>query len=112
TAWTPTLAVCGMDYYDHAMFPAFSNSLLMATLKDQKLYKLTLNATHDDIIDSAVVSGVSFGRLRAVCVAPNGKVYISTSNSASNGVGAKTDKIIELYDPSFNNIPGQNPGAS
>lgn len=107
-AWTPTIAVCGIAYYDHAMFPNFANSLLMTTLKDQKLYKLTLNATHDDIIDSAVVSGVSFGRLRAICSAPNGKIYISTSTSSAGGTGAKTDRIIEIYDPSFNTVPVQN----
>lgn len=111
-AWTPTIAVCGITYYDHAMFPQFANSLLMTTLKDQKLYKLMLNATHDDIIDSAVVSGVSFGRLRAICAAPNGKIYISTSTSSASGTGPKNDRIIEIYDPSFNTVPVQNMHAS
>lgn len=111
-AWTPTLAVCGITYYDHAMFPQFANSLLMTTLKDQKLYKLTLNGTYDDITDSAVISGVSFGRLRAICTAPNGKIYISTSTSNASGSGAKTDRIIEIYDPSFNTVPVQNVHSS
>src|SRR5690606_34559188 len=39
-AWTPTLAVCGLDYYDGAMFPGWRGSLLMTTLKDSRLYTL------------------------------------------------------------------------
>ncbi len=104
TAWTPTLAVSGTDYYDHPMFPQFQKCLIMATLKDSKLYRLKLNTAQDDIDSIIVINGVSFGRLRDVCVAPNGKIYISTSNSAAGGTGAKTDKIIEIYDPSFTGI--------
>jgi glucose/arabinose dehydrogenase len=94
-AWTPTIAVCGLDYYNHPMFPAWQNSLLMATLKDQDLYQLKLNSTYDSIVSSTVIVNNTFGRLRDVCVAPNGKIYISTSNSGL------TNKIIEIYDPSF-----------
>lgn len=100
-AWTPTLAVCGIDYYDHPMFPLFRKSLIMATLKDSKLYRLKLNAAQDDIDSVVVIGGVSFGRLRDVCVAPNGKIYISTSNSNASGTGTRIDKIIEIYDPSY-----------
>jgi hypothetical protein len=103
-AWTPTLAVAGMDYYNHPMFPTLQNSLLMTTLKDAKLYHLKLNATYDSVISTAVVPGVSFGRLRDICIAPSGKIYISTSNSSASGTGNKVDKIIELYDPTVNSV--------
>jgi glucose/arabinose dehydrogenase len=99
-AWTPTLAVCGIDYYNQqTMFPAFQNSIIMATLKDSKLYQLKLNTAMDTITSATVISGVSFGRLRDVCISPQGKIYISTSNSNASG-STRTDKIIELYDPS------------
>ena len=98
--WTPTLAVCGIDYYNQqTMFPAFQNSIIMATLKDSKLYQLKLNTAMDTITSATVISGVSFGRLRDVCISPQGKIYISTSNSNASG-STRTDKIIELYDPS------------
>lgn len=93
-AWTPTLAVCGLDYYNHPMFPAWQNSLLMTTLKDQDLYLLKLNSTFDSIVSTSIIINNTFQRLRDVCVAPNGKVYISTSNAGNN-------KIIEIYDPTF-----------
>ena len=105
-AWTPTIAVCGMDYYDKAMFPAWQSSLLMTTLKDQHLYVLKLNAAKDSITNASVVAGVSFGRLRDICVAPSGKVYVSTSNSTASGSGTMVDKIVEIYDPSATGVPG------
>lgn len=103
--WTPTLAVCGLDYYDHPMFPQFQKSLIMATLKDSKLYKLKLNATLDGIDSTIVISGVSYGRLRDICISPEGRIYISTSNSNASGTGTRIDKIIEIYDPSYNSVP-------
>ena len=98
--WTPTIAVCGLDYYDHPMFPALQKSLLMTTLKDQKLYQLKLNSTFDAIASTTAVSGVSVGRIRDICLSPDGKIYISTSNSNASGSN-RIDKIIELYDPNF-----------
>lgn len=103
-AWTPTLAVSGIDYYDHPMFPALQNSILMTTLKDRKLHQLQLNSTHDQITNSNVISLVSGDRLRAICIDPDGRIYISTSNSQASGTGTIADKIIEIYDPSYSSI--------
>ncbi len=103
-AWTPTLAVCGIDYYDHPMFPQLQKSLLMTTLKDSTLYQLKLNATNDDISAVNKTSLSKYRRLRDICISPDGRIYISTSNSASSGTGSKIDRIIELYDPLYNSI--------
>lgn len=103
-AWTPTLAVCGIDYYDHPMFPQLQKSLLMTTLKDSTLYQLKLNGTNDDISAVNKTSLSKYRRLRDLCISPDGRIYISTSNSPSSGTGSKIDRIIELYDPSYNGI--------
>lgn len=103
-AWTPTLAVCGVDYYDHPMFPQLQKSLLMTTLKDSTLYQLKLNGTNDDISAVSKTSLSKYRRLRDLCISPDGRIYISTSNSPSSGTGSKIDRIIELYDPSYNGI--------
>jgi glucose/arabinose dehydrogenase len=99
-AWTPTLAVCGIDYYNHSLFPFLQNSLLMTTLKDRSLYQMMLNSSHDSIIN--VVPNIqvkNFGRLRDLCISPEGKIYISTSEWDGNGNWPTDgDKIIELYD--------------
>lgn len=106
-AWTPTLAVSGIDYYDHPMFTALQQSILMTTLKDEHLYQLQLNATFDSITSATIIPEADFGRLRDICISPEGRIYLSTSNSNAGGTGTFTDKIIELYDPSFtNSVPG------
>lgn len=99
-AWTPTLAVCGIDYYDHAMFPGLQGSIIMTTLKDQTFYSLKLNTGQDSTTNSDAIFD-TFGRLRDVCISPEGRIYVSTSKSTASGTGTKIDRIIELYDPSF-----------
>lgn len=110
--WTPTIAPAGIDYYGGDMFPQWKGALLMASLKDQHLYVLGLNAGKDSIVSKNTVSEVAFGRLRDVCVAPNGRVYVSTSNSVASGTGAKVDRIVEVYDPAFvpSGVSGFNAG--
>lgn len=106
-AWTPTLAVSSIAYYNHPMFPSLQNSILMTTLKDRKLYELELNSTFDDVTNSNVISQISGDRLRAICVDPDGRIYVSTSNSQASGTGTKVDKIIEIYDPTYSSISRQ-----
>jgi aldose sugar dehydrogenase len=89
TAWTPTIATCGLDYYNSDAIPQWKNSLLLVALKNARLYQLKL----DD--NFAAVSGTSeyftntYGRMRDLCISPAGKVYICTSNGGN-------DKIIEI----------------
>lgn len=96
-SWTPTIAVCGIDFYTHPLFPQWQNKLLLASLKNQALYVLTFNADQNTVISEVDIPEISFGRIRDVLAAPNGKIYVSTSNS--NNVNNKIDKIYEIYDP-------------
>lgn len=103
-AWTPTLAVSGLTYYDHPMFPELKGSLLMNTLKDTTLYQLQLNSTGDKIANIQKINAISGYRLRAICIDPDGRIYVSTSNSKATGLVDRIDKIIELYDPNYSAI--------
>jgi aldose sugar dehydrogenase len=105
--WSPTIAPAGLDYYDHPMFPDLRKSLIMATLKDSRLHQLRLNATYDAITTVDILDSVKAGRLRDLCISPNGSIFVSTSNSSASGTGAHVDKIIELYDPGFTHVPEQ-----
>jgi glucose/arabinose dehydrogenase len=112
-AWSPTLAVSGMEYYNHPMFPALANSLLLTTLKDNNLYQLQLNAAGDSVVNEVNIPGVDYGRLRDIAISPDGRIFLSTSNSVAGGTGAKIDKIIELYDSTITTgIYTQNPDNS
>lgn len=98
-AWTPTIAPCGIDYYDHQMFPELRNSILMTTLKDKHLYQLKLSETHDAITSISTINAVNYGRLRDICISPEGRIFLSTSNSVPNDTAGQVDRIIEVYNP-------------
>jgi len=88
-SWTPTLAVSGMDFYNNEAIPQWKNSLILSTLKDQTLYQLKFNSNTDKIEETKEIFRNTYGRLRDVCVAPDGRVFVATSNGSN-------DKIIVL----------------
>lgn len=87
-AWTPTLAVTGMDYYNYDRVPEWKNSILLTTLKDQSLWQLRLDESRTRVIAQerykiqlSVSDTVIYAkRLRDVCFAPDGRIFVSTSN--------------------------------
>jgi aldose sugar dehydrogenase len=89
-AWTPTIAVCGLDYYNINLIPEWKNSLLMVALKESRLYQLKLNASFNTITETTEYYAGKYGRMRDLCISPDGKVYICTSNGGNN------DKLIEI----------------
>lgn len=84
-----TEAVCGLDYYNHDRIPQWKNSLLMVTLKNSSLRQLKLSADGRSVSSVNTYFKNDWGRLRDICVSPDGRVYISTSNG-------NDDKIIEI----------------
>jgi glucose/arabinose dehydrogenase len=84
-----TTAMSGLEYYNHDLIPAWKNSLLLATLKDKTLWRLKLDASGQQVVNATIYLRGSFGRLRDVCISPQGKVYICTSNG-------NNDKLIEI----------------
>jgi glucose/arabinose dehydrogenase len=87
--WTPTIAPSGMTYYNSNYIPQFKNSLLLCLLKDTRLKQLILNDTQTSVREVKDFYIGEFGRLRAVCQSPEGKVYFCTSNGSN-------DKIVEI----------------
>jgi glucose/arabinose dehydrogenase len=89
-AWTPTIATCGLDYYDKDQIPQWKNSLLLVALKDARLYQMKLNSSFNDITAIKQYFVNDYGRMRDLCISPDGKVYICTSN------GGNSDMIVEV----------------
>ncbi len=87
--WTPTIAPSGLTYYNHGLIPQWKNSLILAVLKGSKIIRLKLDDAGNAIASTDEYFTNEFGRKRAVCVAPNGKVYFATSNGSD-------DRIIEI----------------
>jgi glucose/arabinose dehydrogenase len=88
-AWTPTLAVSGMIYYGKDLMPQWKNSLLLMTLKEQQMVILKLSEDGKKVIEQQKAFDEEFGRLRAVCVAPDGRVFFSTNDRSP-------DQVIEV----------------
>ena len=89
-AWTPTIAACGLDYYNSDHIPQWKGSLLLVALKNARLYQLKLNEDLTSVAQTNEYFEGKYGRLRDICVSPQGRVYICSSNGGNN------DKIIEI----------------
>ncbi|NQD71427.1 c-type cytochrome [Sphingobacterium shayense] len=78
--WTPVIAPAGLAYYGSDEIKQWKNSLLLVTLKNQSLRVLTLGEGNKSIGQERVYFSEKYGRMRAVLTAPNGDIYLSTSN--------------------------------
>ena len=96
-AWTPTIAICGADLYLSDKIRGWRNSLLATSLKGSTLYRLALSADGSRITSRETFLGDRYGRLRDVLVAPNGDVFIATSNRDGRGSPTREDdRILRL----------------
>ncbi len=84
-AWTPTIAVCGIDYYNHPAIPELAHTILQCNLKEPAFIGLHLDQSGESILDETSIIPEEFGRMRDVCVAPNGDIYVATSNQDGRG---------------------------
>lgn len=96
-AWTPTLAVAGIDFYNSDLISEWKNSLLVTSLKASRITQLLLNESGIEVLKTNDFFTGDFGRLRDICISPEGKVYIAVSNRDGRGSAkADDDKIIEI----------------
>ena len=97
--WTPTIAPAGLDYYDGSLIPGWRGSLLFTTLKGEALYRMPLAADGRSVTGQEKLFEGQYGRLRDVLVAPDGSVYLGTSNRDGRGSPrAQDDRILRVRD--------------
>jgi len=72
--WTPSIAVCGIDFYTGERFPQWQGNLLASGLVSQQLHRLVIQ-DGEIIEDEIILKGQ--GRVRDVKTGPDGMVYIS-----------------------------------
>jgi len=96
-AWTPTLAVAGTDFYSHSAIPEWQNSLLVTTLKEGSLAVLKLSPDGRSVISEELLFDYWWGRLRDICISPDGRVFLAVSNRDGRGtVLTGDDRIVEI----------------
>ncbi|MDU0369479.1 PQQ-dependent sugar dehydrogenase [Hymenobacter endophyticus] len=108
--WAPTVGAAGITYYDHPAIPGWRNSLLALSLRGNRITQIPLN-TAGTTAGTSTDFLSSFGRLRSVCVSPQGKVYVGTSNRDGRATpGANDDQILVLENRVFTSTLKPNNG--
>ncbi|HEX2099864.1 MAG TPA: PQQ-dependent sugar dehydrogenase, partial [Candidatus Synoicihabitans sp.] len=72
--WTPSIAVCGIDFYEGDRFPKWKGNLLVSALAQQHVRRVVIEnekVTHQEVIYSG------FGRVRDVASGPDGYIYLA-----------------------------------
>ena len=72
--WTPSIAVCGIDFYDGDIFKNWKNNLLVTSLKFENLYRLTIY--QNKVIDQEIIYSAG-SRIRDVETGPDGYIYLA-----------------------------------
>jgi len=103
-AWTPTIAPSDIIWYSHPAIPEFKDKLLMTVLKDKSLIAFTFNAKGDAVTAQNEYFRDDFGRLRDICISPDGKIYIATNGNSWTNNNPFTHSIIELSNEAFTSI--------
>jgi len=82
--WTPSIAVCGIDFYEGRAFPQWTGNLFVTGLAQQELRRLVINGRE---VASQEVIVRDIGRLRDVASGPDGAIYLAVN---------KPDRIVRL----------------
>lgn len=71
--WTPSIAACGLAFYDGAAFPAWRGQFLAGALAQQEVRRLRVENRR--VVEEEVILK-NAGRVRDVRVGPDGLIYI------------------------------------
>ena len=87
TSGTTTYGVAGAAFVSGDDWGSWSNSLFVATLKEQDLSRFNVDGMR--VMPKEVLLDQRYGRLRTLVVGPDGALYVTTSNGTA-------DRIIRL----------------
>lgn len=71
--WTPSIAVCGMDFYEGDLFPTWKHNLFVGGLASQELHRLLIQ--DGEVVEDQIVLKDE-GRVRDVASGPDGALYL------------------------------------
>lgn len=71
--WTPSIAVCGIDFYEGDQFPNWKNNLFAGGLASKELHRLVIE-DGTVVTDEIILHGL--GRIRDVANGPGGTLYL------------------------------------
>ncbi len=106
-SWTPAIAPAGLAIYDGPV-EAWSGDAFVTGLRGETLRRLELERDGDAtwrVVCEEVVFQQEFGRLRFVRVAPDGTLWMSTSNGDGRGVPREDGDWILRVGPPVESSP-------
>lgn len=71
--WRPSIAACGLDFYQGELFPKWQNHLIAGALKFEEVRLLDIE--NDRVIHQEIIMKDA-GRVRDVCSGPDGAIYV------------------------------------
>lgn len=75
--WRPSIAVCGVAFYEGQEFPRWQNALLVTALKDEQV---SVVSVEDDRVMHEEIILKNIGRVRQAEAGPDGAVYVITNS--------------------------------
>lgn len=82
--WTPSIAVCGIDFYEGDIFPDWKHDLFVGGLASQELQRLQIDG---DAVTAHEIILKGEGRVRDVASGPDGYLYLILN---------RPDKVVRL----------------
>jgi len=78
--WTPSIAVCGIDFYRGDRFPEWKNHLFAGGLASEELHRLKIAG--DRVVEKEILFK-NQGRVRHVINGPDGYLYVLLEHSST-----------------------------
>ncbi|MGE4430396.1 MAG: PQQ-dependent sugar dehydrogenase [Sphingobium sp.] len=74
THWTPSIAVSAITFYQGQNFPGWHGSLLVGSLRAQKMLRLEIRGAHVEKTETLLQG---FGDVRDIANGPDGNIYVA-----------------------------------
>jgi glucose/arabinose dehydrogenase len=108
TAWTPTTAVSDIIYYDHPAIPEWNDKILLTTLKNKRLYVMELSEDGTQVVGEEQLFTNWWGRLRDICMAPDGAIYLATNGPSWSNTQPFTHSIVKVWNDEYVSVAENN----
>jgi glucose/arabinose dehydrogenase len=97
TFTTAEASPSGVTFLNNGAIPQWEGSFFMTSLRGQQLWRVVIDDTGKMVSKEALYKG-TFGRLRCIIQAPDGSLWLTTTNHDQNGKpGADDDRLIRIY---------------
>lgn len=100
-AWTPTIATSDIVLYEHPSIPEFTNRILLTSLKNKRLYVMELDESGTSVVSEDQYFFNTWGRLRDICVGPDGAIYLATNGPDWGNSQPFTHRIIKVWNQDY-----------